>query len=161
MAWLLSRWSRSPLRFSEWLLLGLGLSTQSWFVFAVVAAWLLIMRWREGWVPSEGLARWRFNTLQVLLAMFTVFAIALLVFSGIRNGLLARPDMNIQAMHHDPSLRWFQDQVHGVIEGPTIWSVPMWVYQLLMLAWAGWMALALVRWLRWAFNAWKSNALWR
>lgn len=161
MAWLLSRWSRSPLRFYEWLLLGLGLSTQSWFVFAVVAAWLLVMRWREGWQPVEGLARWRFNALQVLLALFTVFAIALLVFSGIRNGLLARPDMSIQSTHYSDGLSWFQDQVDGVIEGPSIWSVPMWVYQLLMLAWAGWMALALVRWLRWAFSAWKSNGLWR
>jgi hypothetical protein len=162
MAWLLSRWSRSPLRFTEWLLLGLGLSTQSWFVFALTAAWLLVMRWREGWQPSEGLARWRFNTLQVLLALFTVFAISVLVFSGIRNGLLARPDMGIESVgHYAESLRWFQDQVAGMVEAPSIWSVPMWVYRWVMLAWAIWMAFALVRWLRWAFGAWKTNGLWK
>ncbi len=162
MAWLLSRWSRSPLRFTEWLLLGLGLSTQSWAVFALTAAWLLVMRWREGWQPSEGLARWRFNTLQVLLALFTVFAISTLVFSGIRNGLLARPDMGIKSVgYYGESLRWFQDQVAGVVEAPSIWSVPMWVYRWVMLAWAIWMAFALVRWLRWAFDSWKTNGLWR
>jgi hypothetical protein len=161
MAWLLSRWSRSPLRFTEWLLLGLGLSTQSWSVFALTAAWLLAMRWREGWQPSAELARWRFNAVQALLALFTVGAIATLVFSGIRNGLLARPDMGIQSMYGTGSLQWFQDQVARIVDGPVIWSVPMWVYRFLLLMWAIWMAFALVRWLRWAFGAWKSNGLWR
>jgi hypothetical protein len=161
MAWLLSRWSWSPLRFAEWLLLGLGLSTQSWFVFALTAAWLLVMRWREGWQPAEDMKRWRFNTVQVLLATFTVIAVSTLVFSGIRNGLLARPDMNIQSVHGYGALQWFQDQVDGSIEGPTILSVPIWVYRVLFFAWAGWMAFALVRWLRWAFDAWKSHGLWR
>jgi len=48
-----------------------------------------------------------------------------------------------------------------VLETPSIYSVPMWVYRVLMLAWAMWIAFALVRWLRWAFNAWKKNGLWR
>jgi hypothetical protein len=161
MAWLLSRWSRSPLRFTEWLLLGLGLSTQSWFVFALTAAWLLAMRWREGWQPAPELARWRFNAVQSLLAVFTVIAISTLVFSGIRNGLLARPDMGIQSMAGAGELSWFQDQVTGVVEGPSIWSAPMWIYRFLLLAWAIWMAFALVRWLRWGFNAWKAGGLWR
>lgn len=36
MAWLLGRWRRSPLRTHEWLLLGLGLSTRSWLVLALL-----------------------------------------------------------------------------------------------------------------------------
>ena len=52
IAWLLGRWSHSPLRFTEWLLLGLGLSTQSWVVFTVTAIWLLLVRWRERWQPG-------------------------------------------------------------------------------------------------------------
>jgi hypothetical protein len=44
LAWLLGRWSKSPLKFHEWLLLGLGLSTQSWWVFSFTAAWLIAMR---------------------------------------------------------------------------------------------------------------------
>jgi hypothetical protein len=53
VAWALSRWRRSPLRLHEWLLLGLGLSTLSWPVFVTVAAWLLVMRWREGWAHGQ------------------------------------------------------------------------------------------------------------
>src|SRR6266403_2165267 len=49
VATLLGRWPRSPLRTSEWLMLGLGLSTLSWRVFVTVAAWLFAMSWREQW----------------------------------------------------------------------------------------------------------------
>jgi hypothetical protein len=162
VAWLLGRWSRSPLRFLEWLLLGLGLSTQSWWVFSFTAAWLFVMRWREGWQPAEDFARWRFNAVQVVLAGFTVCVISTLVFSGIRNGLLAAPDMGVTGPGSGyGSFTWFLDQTTGVLESPSIYSVPMWSYRLLFFVWAGWMAFALVGWLRWAFNAWKSHGLWR
>jgi len=162
VAWLLGRWAKSPLRFVEWLLLGLGLSTQSWFVFSLTAAWLMTMRWREHWQPAATLDRWRFNTIQVVLAAFTFATILTLVFSGIRNGLLAQPDMHIAGTGGPyGGYSWFQDQTTGVIEGPGIFSVPMWVYRALFFAWATWMAFALVGWLRWAFNAWKANGLWR
>jgi hypothetical protein len=162
VAWLLGRWPRSPLRFFEWLLLGLGLSTQSWFVFSLTAAWLITMRWRESWQPPAEFTRWRFNTVQVMLAAFTFITLITLVFSGIRNGLLSQPDMHIVSPGSTyGSYSWFLDQTPGAIEGPTLWSAPMWVYRALFFAWASWMAFALVRWLRWAFNAWKSHALWR
>jgi hypothetical protein len=162
VAWLLGRWSQSPLRFTEWLLLGLGLSTQSWFVFCLTAAWLVAMRWREGWKPGEEFPRLSFNVVQLVLAGFTFFTILTLVFSGIRNGLLAYPDMHIAGGGGGSGgYTWFQDQTSGVLENPSIFSVPMWVYRALFFAWASWMAFALVRWLRWAFNAWKSGGLWR
>jgi hypothetical protein len=161
-AWLLGRWSRSPLKFHEWLLLGLGLSTQSWFVFALTAAWLVTMRWREGWNPAEDFKRWRFNSVQVVLALFTLVAVVTLVFSGIRNGLLASPDMNVQgADSYGGHYSWFWDRTAGPVDGATVLSVPMWVYRVLFFAWALWMAFALVRWLRWAFSAWKQSGLWR
>ena len=159
VAWLLGAWAKSPLRFTEWLLLGLGLSTQSWAVFCLTATWLIALRWREHWKPAEDLPRWRFNTVQVVLAGFTFITILTLVFSGIRNGLLASPDMHIASSRG--GYTWFQDQTAGVLENPSIFSVPMWIYRALFFAWASWMAFALVRWLRWAFNAWKTGGLWR
>ena len=56
---------------------------------------------------------------------------------------------------------WFQDQTAGALEMPSVYSVPMWVYRTLIFVWAGWMAFALVGWLRWAFNAWKTGGLWK
>jgi len=162
LAWLLGRWKHSPLRFHEWLLLGLGLSTQSWWVFALTAAWLFAMRWRESWQPVENVGRWRFNAVQVLLAGLTMIALTTLLFSGIRNGLLSAPDMGVVGPNsYDGVFTWFQDQTAGALEAPTVCSVPMWLYRALFFVWAGWMAFALVGWLRWAFNAWKSNGLWK
>ena len=162
MAWFLGRWARSPLKFHEWLLLGLGLSTQSWFVFALTAAWLITMRWRDGWQPPADFKRWRYNLVQVVLAVFTFVAILTLVFSGIRNGLLANPDMHVEShSYFNGDYAWFVDQTRGAIEGPTLISAPIWIYRVLFFAWALWMAFALVRWLRWGFSAWKSGGLWR
>jgi hypothetical protein len=162
LAWLLGWWKQSPLRFVEWLLLGLGLSTQSWWVFTFMAAWLILMRWRENWHPREHISRLRFNVTQLLLAVFTALAICTLVFSGIRNGLLSAPDMGVSGIGSEyGTFSWFQDQTTGVLAVPSVFSVPMWSYRLLFFMWAVWMAFALVGWLRWAFNAWKTDGLWR
>src|SRR5262249_2543748 len=137
IAWLLGRWKQSPLRFVEWLLLGLGLSTQSWWVFTFTAAWLILMRWRENWHPGEEISRLRFNVTQLLLAAFTVLAIFTLVFSGIRNGLLSAPDMGVSGIGSEyGTFSWFQDQTTGALSVPSVLSVPMWSYRLLFFMWA-------------------------
>jgi len=40
-------------------------------------------------------------------------------------------------------------------------SVPMLVYRGAMLAWSLWLALALLRWLKWGWGAFASGGLWR
>ena len=160
-AWLLGRSSQSPLKTHEWLLLGLGLSTLSWPVLLGVGAWLFSMRWREQWDGGE-LPRWQFNSVQVLLALVTVIAVSSLVFSGIRYGLLAQPDMGIAGLGSGGNtFAWFQDQTRSALPSPTVISVPMWIYRLLMFAWAFWIALALARWLRFAWHAWTARGFWR
>jgi hypothetical protein len=104
----------------------------------------------------------RYNAVQVLIALFTLFVVASLVFTGIRNGLLAPPNMGILDQHYgDGYLWWFSDQTPGVIAAPTVISAPMWLYRALFFAWACWLAFALVRWLRWGFTAWNSGSPWR
>jgi hypothetical protein len=169
-AWLLGRWSYSPLKFHEWLLLGLGLSTLSWWVFAAMAVWFFAMRWRERWDGGAATLRttgpltahFRFNIVQVLLAGLTVIAVSALVFSGVRYGLLASPDMGVVGPGSGGNqFSWFNDQTESLAPRPTILAVPLWVYRTLMFAWALWIAVALVRWLNWAFAAWTSQGFWR
>jgi len=161
IAWLLGRWSKSPLRFAEWLLLGLGLSTQSWLVFTFVAIWLIVMRWRADWTPRADMT-FRYNAMQALLALFTLFVVMSLLFSGIRNGLLAAPNMGIlDERYGEGHMWWFADHSAGVIDAPTVISAPMWLYRALFFGWACWMAFALVRWLRRAFSAWTTGGVWR
>jgi len=159
-AFLLGRWKRSPLRTYEWLLLGVGLSTLSWFVLVLVAAWLFAIDWRERWTAAVG--RRRFNSVQVLLALLTVMAVAALVLFGIRESLLASPDMGVSGPgSYVGQFSWFVDRTAAALPQPAVLSVPMWVYRALMFAWALWLVVALLKWLRWAWRAWKSNGLWR
>jgi hypothetical protein len=42
-----------------------------------------------------------------------------------------------------------------------LFSVPVLVYRLAMLAWALWLAQALLRWMRWGWQCFSSGELWR
>jgi hypothetical protein len=158
----LGRLSNSPLSVGEWLLLGLGLSTISWTVLVLVAVWLFAMRWRERMIASQTLTRHRFNVLQVALAALTVIAVTSLVFSGVRYGLLATPDMGVTGPgSYGSTFTWFVDRTSAALPQPTVYSVPMWVYRTIIFAWALWIALALARWLRFAWRAWSTGGYWR
>jgi hypothetical protein len=170
VAIVLGRLPNSPLRTGEWLLLGLGLSTISWTVLLLVAVWLFAMHWRERSTASQVLTPRQFNARQVALAALTFVAVTSLVFSGVRYGLLATPDMGVTGpgSHGSTStwfagntFSWFVDRTSTALPQPTVYSVPMWVYRTIMFAWALWIALALARWLGFAWRAWSSGGYWR
>jgi len=162
VAVLLGRLPDSPLSMGEWLLLGLGLSTISWTVLLLVAVWLFTMRWRERTTAPRALPPKRFNVLQVALAVLTVVAVATLVFSGVRYGLLATPDMGVTGPgSYRSTFSWFMDRTGASQPQPTVYSVPMWVYRTIMFAWALWIALALARWMRFSWRAWSAGGYWR
>lgn len=159
-AWFVGRSGRSPLATHEWVLLGLGLSTLSWGVLALVAVWLFAMRWRGSWAGE--VSRWQFNAVQVVLAGLTFVAVSSLLFSGIRDGLLSTPDMGVIGPGSQRgSFSWFVDRTNGVLPEPMVLSFPLWVFKTLVFAWAVWAAFAVLRWLRTAWHAWRSNGYWR
>jgi hypothetical protein len=158
LAWLLSRWWRSDLRFRHWLLLGLGFSTFSWFALAVVVVWLFALDWRARRAPS---ANWRFNLLQIGMVALTIVALGCLVAS-IQNGLLGEPDMVVSGNgSYARNLHWFADRSVDALPVASIVSLPLWVYNLVMLVWALWLAWAVVGWLRAGFAAWTTGGYWR
>lgn len=159
LAWAVSRTGRTPLRFHHWLLLGLGFSTFSWLALLVVAAWLFALdaraRWRE---PSA--SSW-FEAAQIGLALLTAIALLSLV-SAIPQGLLGTPDMQIAGYGSTAALlQWFADRSEGALPTASAFSVSLWWYKAAMLAWALWLANALLGWLRWAWQAWSAGGYWR
>jgi hypothetical protein len=155
----LGRSKYSPLRVHEWLLLGLGLSTFSWSVLLLFAAWIFSMRWRSQW--SGEVSRRRFNVSQVGLGLLSVIALVSLI-SAIPYGLLSTPDMRIRGAGSGGNVfSWFLDQAAGVLPQPGVISVSLWWYKIAMLAWALWLSFALLRWLPWGWRAFNSNGLWR
>ena len=165
IAWLLGRWSTFAAAF-----LGMAAArprTLDAVVVRVLAHGRVADRHavaRRIGSRAATFARWRFNAVQVLLAAVHACSPSSRWCSpAFAMACWRQPDMAIAGPWHygGGTMWWFVDQTDGVIEAPSIFSVPMWVYRALFFAWASWMAFALVRWLRWAFNAWKANGLWR
>ena len=122
---------------------------------------LILLGLRERARSVQELPRFGFNLMQVCLALLTLLALLVLV-SVIPSGLLGLPDMHIagngsSARH----LRWMLDRSTGALPRGGVLSLPLWCYKLAILAWALWLANALVHWLRWAFGAWSQGGYWR
>ena len=160
-AWLLARVAPTPLRFGHWLLLGLGFSAFAWSAYALVVAWLILLGLRARHVPPQRWGALRFNLIQAALAALTVLALLTLV-GAVPTGLLGVPDMHVAGNDSTAwNLRWFADQSGGALPTGGVISVSLWFYKLAMLAWALWLANALIGWLRWGFGAWSSGGYWR
>jgi hypothetical protein len=159
IAWALVRTRRTPLKLWQWILLGIGFSTFSWVALLVVVAWLFALDWRARFAsPANALA---FNAAQIGLAALTVVALLCLV-AAIPQGLLGTPDMHVAGNGSSAqSLQWFVDRSADALPRAGAISVPMWVYKLAMLAWALWLANAVVGWLRYGFAAWTRDGYWR
>ncbi len=149
----------TPLKTRHWLLLGLGFSTFSWPVLGIVVAWLLICGARAKW--QRDLSWLKFDALQIGIALITIVALGAIVAS-LPMGLLGTPDMHVTGNGSwGNTLIWFADRSDSVLPTGTALSVPMWIYKLLILAWALWLSFALLRWLPWVWNCFSSRGLWR
>ena len=159
LAWALSRTRRTSLRFHHWLLLGIGFSTFSWSALLIVVAWLFAFDWRARGTSSA--VFWRFNLTQIGLVALAVAALIALA-SAIPQGLLGQPDMHVAGNASSAqTLQWFSDNSSETLPQASAISLPLWVYKLLMLAWALWLANAVIGWLREGFAAWTSGGYWR
>ena len=157
-AWWLGRSALTPLPARDWLLLGLGLSTFSWLVLGLFALFIALFQWRARHpAPIE---QHRFNLLQLLSALLAVVAI-LAVIAAVPQGLLAQPDMRIEPVRSPGELTWFIDQAAEQLPTPSVLSISLWWYKLAMLAWALWLSFALTRWIRWAWQVFMRDGLWR
>ena len=159
VALVLARSGRTPLGAGAWVLLGLGLTGFAWEAFAIVALWFLALQWRarSGNALPDGL----FRLLQVGLVLLSIIAVGIIV-AGVMSGLLSNPTMQVVGNASDErSLRWFADLSEGALPVGSAYSLPLWCYKALMLAWALWLANALLGWLRWAWTALTTGGGWR
>jgi hypothetical protein len=159
-AWLLARFAPTPLSFHHWLLLGLGFSAFAWSAYALVVLWLILLGLRAR-ASTERFGATTFNLLQAGLAGLTVLSLIVLI-GAVPTGLLGLPDMHVAGQGSSAwNLHWFADQSANALPGAGELSVSLWVYKIAMLAWALWLANALIGWLRWGFEAWTHGGYWR
>lgn len=159
VAYLLGKLPSSPLATWQWLLLALGLSPLPAPASAVVAGWFLALAFRRRAELSSG----RHNLVQVGLFLWTLAALGLL-YAAVHAGLLLSPDMLVTGNGSSMGeLRWYADRLadDGALPRPWVLSAPLLLYRLAMLAWALWLALSLVQWLRWAWESYSAGGVWK
>jgi len=156
----LSRLPLTPLGTRDWALLGVGLSQVPLTAAAWVAGWLLLLGLRRD--RGAAIRRDRvFDLAQVFLAIWTLVALIIL-FWAIQQGLLGTPEMQITGNGSTASeLHWYTDRAGETLPAAWVLSVPIFVYRLAMLAWALWLAPALLRWLRWGWESLNIGGGWR
>jgi hypothetical protein len=157
---LLGRVKLTPLRTRDWVLLGIGLSQVPLVGAAIVAGWLLVLGLRRD--RAEEIRRpIVFDLLQIVLVVWTLVALGILFWS-VQAGLLGTPEMQIAGNNSSASvLHWYTDRAGELLPRAWILSVPLLLYRLAMLAWALWLALALLRWLRWGWESFTAGGGWR
>lgn len=148
----------TPLSYGQWLLLLIGLSQIDIAAAFLVVGWLLALDWRAGHELQQRLS---FNLVQIGLVVLTIASLSLL-FVAVEQGLLGTPDMQIAGNQSTAfDLNWYQDRSGAQLPEAMVFSLPLMVYRLLMLAWSLWMAVALLNWLRWGWGCFSSFGIWK
>ncbi len=158
-ALILWRLKTLPISTGSWLLLGFGLSTQSWPVFVFFTLVLLLLQWRKTHFKnlSDNIA----NLLQICIILFSSIGFLSLILA-VPWSLFNQPDMGIAGNNSNAYfLNWYYDATQGQTPEVIIYSLPIWIYQLIMLVWALWLAFALTHWLKWGWQCIHETGFWR
>jgi hypothetical protein len=159
----------TPLRSWQWFLLSIGLTLATPMAIIIVIAWFVAMNKRRD--VTSTMSTSAFQWMQVGLVLLTlVFIVSL--FTSISDGLLGSPRMQlagpviniVQSLFTDPQmyqLQWYQDISKGDLAQAWVISLPMYVYRVLMLLWALWLAFSLVKWMRWGWESFATQGYWK
>lgn len=157
-ALILRRTGKTPLNGADWFLLGIGLIQLNIIGAMVVAGWLLMLGRREK-KPAVGYLKFNFG--QIFIAIWTITALWL-IYKGIENGLLENPDMLIAGGgSYGQHLIWFYDQSQGPWPTGSALTLSSMVYRALMLGWSLWLAVSLIKWLKWGWASFTVEGLWK
>ncbi len=155
----LGRLKLTPLKTVHWLILSLGLTQVPPLMAILIAGWLIALGIRKNHVPP--LKWFQFNLTQLLLILWTLGSLFGL-YTAIEKGLLGIPDMQVSGNgSSDFILNWTQDRIGPFMPQPHVLSIPIMVYHVFMLAWALWLAVSLLGWLRWGWSCFSEGGIWQ
>ena len=157
-AWLLGRYAPTTLGAPSWFVLGLGMTQVPVVAPIVVVLWLIGVGLRG---RHEDAPWWAHDIAQVALAGGTGIAF-LCMYWAVYEGLLFQPDMQVEgAGSWGSQLQWYADRTTGALSRPWVLWLPLWVWRILMLLWALWLAVMTFRWVTWAWQQASVGGLWK
>lgn len=159
LAWLAPRGVPGLMARPAWVVLALGVAPVSLGALAVLAGWFALLEARRRWAARDA-RRWLRIGVQLGLALWTLFAIGALL-DVLRTGLLGYPDLLVAGPGSSSHLlSWVSDRFSERTASAWVLSAPVWMYRALMLAWALWLATALLKWVGWAWAAFSAGGAW-
>ncbi|HJX31455.1 MAG TPA: hypothetical protein VJ624_06345, partial [Thermodesulfobacteriota bacterium] len=155
----LGKTTLTPLKTYHWILLGLGLTQVTPLMVIIIVGWLLAFGVRRNNPLPAG--RFSFNFTQLCLVMWTVVSLICL-YQAVEAGLLGIPNMQVAGNGSSNFyLHWTQDRIGAMMPQPWVLSLPLFVFRILMLLWALWLAYSLLRWLRWGWQCFSEGGIWK
>lgn len=161
LAWFAPRGLPGVMGRPAWLVLALGVAPVSLGALVVLAGWFALLESRRRWAPGLATARrWLRVLVQLGLLLWTLLALGALL-EVLRTGLLGYPDLMVAGPGSSSQLlSWFSDRFTDHTASAWVLSAPMWLYRALMLAWALWLAVSLLKWLAWGWAAFSAGGAW-
>lgn len=155
---LIARLPLSPLSATQWAVLGLGFTQVPVLVGVLVVSWFFLFSHADRLRPKSLLGH---NAFQLTLVFATgVFVTCL--FGAVYDGLLSTPEMQVSgAGSSNRELVWYTDRTSGVMPQPWVLTTSLWAWRVAMLSWAVWLASRLLVWLRWGWDAFGRQGIWR
>ena len=158
-AWLLHFMPWTPLKLWQWFLLAVGLSQLTPIPALLAVAWLPVLGIKREKYPSKG---WFLYDVQQLALLALVAAGMVCFYMAVERGLLGVPFMQVAGNgSYGNELIWTQDRIQGLMPTPSVHTVPLWVYRVVMLTWSLWLAISLLKWLRWGWDCMCEGELFR
>ena len=158
LAFALSRRRTLAPRLHDWALLLAGLTQIPAVAALMVVGWFFLLEHRR----DTKLAHPILFVLRQLVVVGATFVACALLLWAIESGLLGAPQMDIQGPEcWEQHLRFFVDRSDGALPVATLYSVPTWVFRVLMFCWALWLAFSVLKWARWGWDAFKTDGLFR
>lgn len=158
LAYALGKTRITPLKHWQWFLLLIGLSQIPVPMAFVVVTWLMALGLRQKQCCTDVNT---FNLVQILLIAFTIASLAIL-FIAVEQGLLGSPDMQILGNQSAAfKLNWYQDRSLASLPTASVISLPLMSYRIMMLIWSLWLAISLLNWLKWGWQCFSSDGLWK
>jgi hypothetical protein len=158
LAPVLARLPRSPLTTWQWALLSLGLTQVPLVVAGLVFGWFFVMALQDFERPERAL--W-FNARQFFLLGYTLIFLGCLS-GAVYDSLLNTPNMEVAGSgSSERLLHWYVDRTPGTLPRAWVFTLSLWVWRGVMLLWALWLANNVVGWLKWAWNEFSAEGVWK
>lgn len=154
---MLGRFAPIPVSSKDWVLLGLGLAPLGPEIIIFTVLWFGAITLRDKKQPERKIF---FRLMQSVLFISTIVMIGI-IYEAIRHGLLGIPDMQISGNGSGPTLlKWTVDRSGEILPTPRALMFSIYVFRLLMFAWAAWLAFRITEWAKWTYSALRQGGVW-